>query len=377
MLKNRLVYAAFLVASFVYVYFNGGVVPHLLLQAAIVVPLVSFVYMLLCFLSVSYTDSSKNRVIVKNDVTTFHFCITNKGVLFVPYVKMKLRFDQTSFSGIEREYVVSLMPLRKNDCTGIVKCKLAGKFACGFDSLEVIDLLGIFRLRRKVNAGFTLTVMPRVIQEENLPSQEDGGFNAKLARYRVETDPVTISDIRKYAAGDSFRSIHWKLSAKKRELLVKTHDAVTGTPTVVLLDFFPGNIPTEQHYVKRDSVLEYAAAVIHYCLDEELLVRVSYFNNDRRVDYPLGSRDDFQAVVSEMAAVNFDAQVSVKDVLKEMLSSGAPVQNLIVISADNSPSMMSLVRRMEQIGCSAYFYDANLPIDNDGKVDAKTSAMAS
>jgi hypothetical protein len=53
------------------------------------------------------------------------------------------------------------------------------------------------------------------------------------------SDNTELSDIRTYISGDSLKSIHWKLSSKSEDLIVKDYSRNKGTSVCILCDLEP------------------------------------------------------------------------------------------------------------------------------------------
>lgn len=113
--------------------------------------------------------------------------------------------------------------------------------------LEVVkavryDYFGIlgFSLRKKhLEAGERVAVLPT--QQEIALSFGDGRaihYSDKETDVSVfgEKNPPEISDIREYRAGDRIRSIHWKLSAKRDDLMVYEFISEQPPSVVVFLE---------------------------------------------------------------------------------------------------------------------------------------------
>lgn len=93
-----------------------------------------------------------------------------------------------------------------------------GLYEISITKVYVYDFFGIFRYPRKVNFFAKIIVKPTPVVPERMP--ELSGFKAKYLRKSSRPDSE-IYDIREYVVGDSVKSIHWKVSAKKDKVLIK------------------------------------------------------------------------------------------------------------------------------------------------------------
>jgi len=97
---------------------------------------------------------------------------------------------------------------------------------CGMIELSVIELTDIFGLSRwnvKRTESHKLLVMPVPldIQLRINPSTKTALDSDEYSMYHPGSDPSETFAIREYRPGDPLRSIHWKLSQKTDQLLVR------------------------------------------------------------------------------------------------------------------------------------------------------------
>lgn len=107
-------------------------------------------------------------------------------------------------------------------------------FACREFILS--DLLGIFMVHTACSMECSLYVLPR--QDDAALGQLPDAYSgtAELSESRQKgSDYSEITDIRTYQPGDRPRDIHWKLSARQPELMVKERTALAGSERVVLI----------------------------------------------------------------------------------------------------------------------------------------------
>src|SRR5699024_2712200 len=93
-------------------------------------------------------------------------------------------------------------------------------------SVEVIisDVFGIFSLRKTYSSKASLLVYPEASNISYFP------INSVEQRGELPIDDILFKDwsrldsLREFREGDSFKSIHWKLSAKLDDLIIKEYE---------------------------------------------------------------------------------------------------------------------------------------------------------
>lgn len=130
---------------------------------------------------------------------------------------------------------------RGTDCWQVdavpVHCGLVG---IEIAEIRISDYIGLCSARVKgpFNRGL-VSVLPRIwpvgaAEEPGSFSGTDGTLDAAAAKAR--DDAQEIFDTRRYQRGDTLRAVHWKLSAKEDDLLVKEFTMPADTALLVAVD---------------------------------------------------------------------------------------------------------------------------------------------
>ena len=127
----------------------------------------------------------------------------------------------------------------------------------------------------------------------------------------MQEDVSSISDIRKYEYGDSFKKIHWKLSAKVNDLMVRNFETTSRTKYVVFLDLRKQGLPGELEAAFEDKFIEAAAAVVNYLLSNRISMDLVYHQREL-IRLEGDNPGDFDGIYGVLAGVPFEAQVDLK-----------------------------------------------------------------
>ncbi|MCM1284211.1 MAG: DUF58 domain-containing protein [Muribaculaceae bacterium] len=166
--------------------------------------------------------------------------VENKRRLPLMKVRYRIRYSSSFFSGRKRRwYSGGVIPSGTHSYRAAVRLAAAGNYTVVLERIRVYDLTGIFyrNLRMKKSAG--ILVLPEVTDvslriTENLRSFF--GDSDVYDDFRPGNDRSEIFDIREFREGDKIQSIHWKLSAKSEELVVREDSQPLACPVVVLLE---------------------------------------------------------------------------------------------------------------------------------------------
>lgn len=120
------------------------------------------------------------------------------------------------------------LPLASEYC-GLIRVQI--------EQIEYIDLLGLVSVCLDMPAMGETVILPK---EQEGTMEQRSSFQAGISEAEESLakgyDFAEVTDMREYRQGDLIKDIHWKLSAKKEELMVKERTSVAQSQVILLLD---------------------------------------------------------------------------------------------------------------------------------------------
>ena len=149
-----------------------------------------------------------------------------------------------------------------------------GRLVICADRVRVRDYLGLLPFAAGGELQESLSILPGIFDlpialEEDLPCQP--GESDEFDKYRGGDDPSEIFQIRPYRAGDRMQKIHWKMTARSEDLMVKEFSFPVNCQTAVYLDL-KGTKKDTQCWETADDYLETALSL------EARLLEMGYRN---------------------------------------------------------------------------------------------------
>lgn len=164
-----------------------------------------------------------------------------------------------------RRAVLSLSARETKRWTYGVVARRRGLHTFGPLHLEAGDAFGLAHLRGGSYLQSRLIVYPRIhaLEELGLPSSLP--FGEVQTSTRFFDDPAHTIGTRPYQAGDPYKSIHWKVTARAGELYVREYQPTIAVDSYIYLNLNEGEY--ELHMLEYYSELAIeAAASIGYAL---------------------------------------------------------------------------------------------------------------
>ena len=360
MVKNRLLYAALFFSSFLFVYFWGGKIPYMLFYMVTLLPILSLIYILLVFLAFKYTQRIDKTELSKGESFRYIFTIHNRGLLLAPYIKAQFMNLDKTITNKKVIYSYSATPISKKTYSFDVECNNRGVFDIGLLRVEITDFLGIFRFIKKPKHLFSITVYPRIVLLDAIDNSMHNPSEMSGIKKSIQNSSTNVSDIRKYTNGDSFRSIHWKLTATKNELMVKDKHSIADFNTVILLDLNVSRYRDEGKIAIGDILIESAVALIYYSLSANKSIKLLYF------DYGLTTIDaniysEFNDIYMMLSKVELQENFALLDILHGVPHENTVRANYFIITANIDRQIFDEIIKLKQEGHHPHVIFVNSP----------------
>lgn len=117
-----------------------------------------------------------------------------------------------------------------------------GNYDIYLRKVRVYDLTGLVRGDVWTKSRGRIQVMPQMYEVNVLRTEATKNFYGEAEVYDERQpgyDHSEIFQIREYQRGDKLQNVHWKLTAKHDELVVKEHSLPRSCPVVLFLEYRP------------------------------------------------------------------------------------------------------------------------------------------
>ena len=260
------------------------------------------------------------------------------------------------YNGQEREFLFPVRRYRAQERRLPLEARHVGVYQAGLKGLSVSDTFGLFRLRVKLDSPAALTVLPRPfdIEKPRMFLGEDGG--AALAR--TQEDYSAPEDVRAYRVGDAMKRIHWKLSSRKRELLVRQFETPAPPDTLIILDCdepLGGEGVNEGREYLRDAMCETAVAVARMQMEDGSPVRLPIYG-ERANEFSSDHAGGLALLQEMLAAQPFGGGEDFARVLNLELRRMRRTGAAVIITTRLDAQIVEGVSRIRRMGPSARLY---------------------
>lgn len=261
------------------------------------------------------TSSLSHKEIKEGETTEIHIKIYSSIPL--GYV-LKVSASVPDKLGGDLHEVVTKSEHGVSELTLLVPKALRGEYLIGPFRLEYQDILGLSRIVMYDNSRIPLTILPQIpfIERYNLHLSTQSGADEDVnVQARINTEEYFSS--RPYVRGDNQKHIHWKLTAKKDELMVRLPETTTVTYqklSILILNVLPririnnGKNSIYARYrvaaeLALDKQIRVAAAIIDFANRTGITVSLSYLNSTRSIMTITPEGEDVTSWLRKLASI--------------------------------------------------------------------------
>lgn len=349
MRRNRILYVILLIMSFIFVYFHGGKVPYMLFYTVIALPIVSFMHIIMGYLLLKFEQSLNSGSVMKGEKIKLKVSLINKGVFILPYVSIRLFSSRGAFMQQSVIKNISIQPFNKKEYYFEHVYRYRGSYPMGVSLIEIQDFLGIFKLRRKIKKPIKLTVYPKIVNIQNMRLNTQYLPDQRSNLSSLYEDVSVIDEINKYNYGDSLKKVHWKLTAKVNELMVKKYESSTGSNAIFIMDLSKNNFGLEKNVIIEDKHIEVVIAVLRSSIQSGTTVKLVY--HDEEV-WAIENKNllDFENAYQALAKVKFNQKIDIQTIINSQITYGINKPELLISTSNVNEEIYEILFRLAAEG---------------------------
>ena len=236
MLRRWLLYADVLLFALLGQLLDVGYLFHFVFYTVLAFPLLGLLISLPSMLGCRASLSADEHKVLRGGTVSLTLRLDNRFHLPTARASYRLRISNrmTGQEQVAKAVMRGVAP--EEDRRWTLETDHCGAIECRVERLWVCDCLGLFVLPVKRPPVFTLLVAP--LPEAPGPIELPDGVGAAVPQPRGKTVVGENYELRDYRPGDSLRMIHWKMSAKRDELITREPPEDTRPLPVLTFDLF-------------------------------------------------------------------------------------------------------------------------------------------
>lgn len=279
---------------------------------------------LLIHLFYSYRKITVNQrlvpAMVEHGHTSNYTCsFDNEGLLPTSIIIVRFLYENDMFKDQLKEQVFTLRGHRNKEFEYTLTFNYRGLYSVGIDTVEIADMLHIFKVKMRNIKSQKVTVLPKVTDLPKFDLTPRMESAIKAAYSKDDRDATSLTDVRKFENGDAIKHIHWKLSARHNELLVRNFERSSQSPALMFLDTEKNGESFAKNIIAEDKLLEALVSIVHQRLINNHRVEVVY-SEESIAALQYMYKEDFKDFFTTIANVVFDYNKGISALIDEYFS---------------------------------------------------------
>ena len=276
----------------------------ILLIVIAALPVIMFIttYITKKLINVEFAVKDKN--VSKGKDFPVQLVVTNRSIFPIGKAEAHIEYYNVFSDQISAfDLYLPIQPKNSQRITFQLSSKFCGVIKIRSARLNIYDPLRLFRFRTAKNICTDIAVMPEgheiggIVHYTDRVNEESDVFS----EYKPGDDPSEVFDLREYNQGDKLNRIHWKLSSKKDDFIVKDYSLPIDVPCSVFLDlkcYEKSNLTLPVF----DTLIETMISLSQFLLENERGHSIIFFNSslNRFVEHTVLDSADLNSVINEI-----------------------------------------------------------------------------
>ena len=291
--------------------------------------------------------------------------IYNSSPFIMPYAQISLLLSKRLTGIEEKSSVRAIIPGQKTKIERKFICLHKGVYDIGNVEVEFSDPFLIFKWKKSFKGNVFLTVYPRVYDISNIKIPARQHFGTISVKDSAYEDFTSVKDIRKYIDGDSFKKIHWKVSAHRGEFYVKNLDLNASTHIHIFWDLYKEHYTGEKAEDVEEKGAECSVSLIKYCLSKGIGVNFCAYGKEY-INFSHKEAENFQTYLELITKLSTKGNIPVWELIKKEVQKLNNGVTIAVITPMLDRKLLDMVTALKPKGFEfiIFYIDDN---ENDEK----------
>ena len=328
--RNRVLYILFALGLLVFSIAYRSRISAVLLAAAAIYPLLAALAAFIASRTAQAEFAEKREVHPKETDFDLWICVRSRWILPLAPVELQCNLpDRDTGLFCAKRVYAAVPPLGRCRIAVSAMHRFRGSYIAEINRISVFDPLRLICISRKLKSETALVFLPRRLDIGELPAEARGENSANPVPL-LQGEREDFSHVREYKQGDIMQLVHWKLTAKLDDLMIKQFDEATEHKTAVVCDYaFEGTTPGAV-MKQADAVIEAALAFALAAVKSGDGALVDLGSGQPEFRRAIRDMGDFEALYDLMSVLPANLEVmDINDTLKNACKSGTAAVILV------------------------------------------------
>lgn len=305
MWKQRLIWFLLVLFSALLYLFDNETITLALLIFIIAIPLLFCFFPFVIKDKISISIETDKDITEQNNPVSMIIHVDNKSILSLGLAIITVSCKNERNLDEQIVIINTGLPSKKHkDIPFEINSLYSGKITVNIKQLNITDIFKITKWKTNCHTEGSVNIMPTAfdtcVNFENKLSPDYDSDN--YSRIKSGNDPGETTNIREYIPGDSIKNIHWKLSQKTDQLMVRELGLPVANQAMILID---NVISDDFDFEDKDIMLSVLVSVSRaMCSESEHMIGWINPNNGALTVNRINNENDLENTVLQLLSIS-------------------------------------------------------------------------
>jgi uncharacterized protein (DUF58 family) len=334
------------VILFVFVLLVAGTMPYFIFYVFLSAILIPLIHSLIVLKRLKGSVDIPKGTLFTGEEVKINYNIKNTSPFSIPYLEIKSNIAKDLTGVDSNPILISLEKKASFYNNDTVSLKRRGFYELGGIEIKIIDVFKLYTFKKSISNNLSLLVYPEIIGLSNFRIINSINSGEIFVEDLSFADKNTINSLRDFREGDSIKSIHWRLSAKKSSPIIKEYDKEGDTEIILFIDNHKNCFINDFDRRLEDKSVEAALSIIDYCLNQNIEISLETQVQKDLIKISGGSNSDLKPFLDCLAKFKGNGNLSFNNILMDKIDSLRSSSTIIIITTNLDKEMGSLGMEM-------------------------------
>lgn len=275
----RLIYLAVVLIAGAFVVMYVDSLSLILLLVTLALPIILFLLLVLARVLTKITVEPNELIATRGSAVSLRFNIKNLSFVALPALRTEVIYTTPFSDEIEKtEVTFPLHALTKQTAYFDINSNHLGTVKLYIGDIIFSDYFRLFNLKLKVRKEFEITFLPDIkpLTIDIRPNTLLGVDSDVFSKTKKGDDPSEVFAIRDYVGGDKLNRIHWKLSSKTDNIMVKDYSLPINNNIAIVAEI--ASTKDENALDDIDTVIETVFSISNSLCEAEIMHKICWYD---------------------------------------------------------------------------------------------------
>jgi len=349
-MRKNIVFMLFIILL-ISVLFIGGKMFYFLFYAYIFSFLIPLIHTFIIYKNITGSVNIPSKSIYVGDKLVISYTVRNLSKFTIPYIEIENNISKELTGEAIPKIVTTLNSRDYFTYNEELILKRRGYYPLGEIHVIIKDIFGFFTIKKKVTSKTSLLVYPIPTELNSFKITSIEQIGDMIIDNKAFEDKSRISSLREFREGDSVKAIHWKLSAKLDELIIKEFDNSADTNVIVFVDNYYELYKKDLNRRLEDKIVDISISVINYYLEHNIPVTFQAQDGEKTIEINGSKKSDLKPFLEALAKFESNGTFNFETFMKKRMNIIRKGSTVVIITPnlDKSTGAQGLLLKSKNL----------------------------